>query len=253
MPGPSLSTDVPRYGLDQRNSSTHGAFVRKVYSYIRKHHVRWLAGIKCQPPQPWSVPNVDLTTFLTHTPPARNLSAIMKSFAAVSALLLSLSSAVSAWTCLSDDDAQYIVNQSIIFLQHTDVDQARAIAYDLFAPDLMEYGDSINALRGDPVCLFLCTLAYTMPCLSSQSFFWTRVASTSHRLPRHIALLSLAKFPLSSERQSTQTPPPTSSRLCPPQDPRRSINSLSCTTAPRSSFSTNFSASVAPQANVFTA
>ena len=105
----------------------------------------------------------------------RNSSANMKLLTILSTLLLSLSATVSAWTCLSDDDAQYIVNQSIIFLKHTNITQARAIAYDLFAPNLLEYGDSINALRQAPVCLdsfgihFLC--AYPIPLFVPSSLF----------------------------------------------------------------------------------
>ena len=75
----------------------------------------------------------------------------MKFFNTLAALALSSASFASAWSCLSDDDAQEIVNKSIIFLQHRDLDEAREIAYDLFAENITQYGDSINFLRGAPV------------------------------------------------------------------------------------------------------
>ncbi|ETN40901.1 uncharacterized protein HMPREF1541_05181 [Cyphellophora europaea CBS 101466] len=75
----------------------------------------------------------------------------MKLFTTLAALAFCTSSFVSAWSCLSDDDAQDIVNKSIIFLQHEDPEEARAIAYELFAPNITQYGDSINYLRGAPL------------------------------------------------------------------------------------------------------
>ena len=75
----------------------------------------------------------------------------MKLLATLAALALSSSSLVSAWSCLSDDAAQEIVNKSILFLQHEDLDEAREVAYGLFAENITQYGDSINFLRGAPV------------------------------------------------------------------------------------------------------
>ena len=69
----------------------------------------------------------------------------------LSTLLILTSSLVGAWSCLSDEDAQGIVDKSIIFLQHRDLDEARRVAYDLFHPNITQYGDSINFLRGAPV------------------------------------------------------------------------------------------------------
>lgn len=66
-------------------------------------------------------------------------------------LLLIAPSIVSAWSCLSDHDAEDIVNKSIIFLQHRDIEEARAVATELFSPDIVQYGDSINILRADPL------------------------------------------------------------------------------------------------------
>lgn len=80
----------------------------------------------------------------------------MKLLTTLAALALSSASLVSAWSCLSDDDAQEIVNKSILFLQHRDLDEAREVAYDLFAENITQYGDSINFLRGDPVRLPCC-------------------------------------------------------------------------------------------------
>lgn len=53
--------------------------------------------------------------------------------------------------CLSAAEAQSIVDRSIIFLQHLDIPLANKTAQSLFAPDIVEFGDSINSLRGDPV------------------------------------------------------------------------------------------------------
>lgn len=73
--------------------------------------------------------------------------------------LLALPAVAFAWNdwkngnCLSDADAQSIVDRSIIYLQHKDIPLANATAYGLFTSDIQEFGDSINALRGDPVCI----------------------------------------------------------------------------------------------------
>lgn len=43
-----------------------------------------------------------------------------------------------------------IVDKSVIFLQHKDIEESRAIGTELYAPEAVQYGDSINLLRGDP-------------------------------------------------------------------------------------------------------
>jgi hypothetical protein len=53
--------------------------------------------------------------------------------------------------CLTDADAQYIISQSTVFLEHKDVAAAKAAAYSIFTEDIQEFGDSINSLRGDAV------------------------------------------------------------------------------------------------------
>jgi hypothetical protein len=61
--------------------------------------------------------------------------------------------ATLAWndwsSCLTDAEAQSIVDRSIIYLQHFNIPEANATAQELFAPGLVEFGDSINSLRGD--------------------------------------------------------------------------------------------------------
>jgi hypothetical protein len=61
--------------------------------------------------------------------------------------------ATLAWNnwngCLTDAEAQSIVDRSVIYLQHTNIPEANATAQALFAPGLQEFGDSINSLRGD--------------------------------------------------------------------------------------------------------
>lgn len=69
-------------------------------------------------------------------------------------LLLLLSPAVLAWHkyCpLTDQRAQEIADGSAIYISHTDVALANATAQTLFAPNIVEFGDSINSLRGDAV------------------------------------------------------------------------------------------------------
>ncbi|KAI1625335.1 hypothetical protein EDD37DRAFT_629358 [Exophiala viscosa] len=56
-----------------------------------------------------------------------------------------------AWTCLSQADANDIAARSTIFLQHLNVTQANETAQGLFADGIVEYGDSINSLKGDPL------------------------------------------------------------------------------------------------------
>lgn len=55
--------------------------------------------------------------------------------------------------CLSVEDALHIVDLSRTFQLKADYAAAKAAGEYLFAAvDYKEYGDSINALRGDPVC-----------------------------------------------------------------------------------------------------
>jgi hypothetical protein len=75
----------------------------------------------------------------------------MKFFSTIAALALSSATLTSAWSCLSDEDAQEIVDRSILFLEHRDVQAARDSAYDLFAENITQVSDSINFLRGTPV------------------------------------------------------------------------------------------------------
>jgi hypothetical protein len=77
----------------------------------------------------------------------------MRSFLLKAAFLLLLSGSplVAGWGCLSDDDAQEIVNKSMIFIKHDDIEEARTVAENLFAHNITQYSDSINALRGTPV------------------------------------------------------------------------------------------------------
>ena len=78
----------------------------------------------------------------------------MKLFQLASVLLISTSTVVSAWQCLSDANAAKIVNDSVALLLHAtpeQTDYARAAEYESLSPNIQQYGDSINALRGDPV------------------------------------------------------------------------------------------------------
>ena len=107
----------------------------------------------------------------------------MKSLAIFSTLLVACSTAVSAWSCLSDADAQNIIKEQIVFLQHSDLAAGRAAGEALFAPDFKEYGDSINALRMDAVrfpsfstCQFWSTFSHP------PAFLW-RLASLTELGP----------------------------------------------------------------------
>lgn len=58
--------------------------------------------------------------------------------------------------CLTQERAEYIVNRERVYLSKADPADARAAGEELFSSDgFVQYGDSINSLRGDPVSLLL--------------------------------------------------------------------------------------------------
>lgn len=62
--------------------------------------------------------------------------------------------------CLSVEDAKYIVELSKTYQLKADLDAARAAGEYLYsAADYRQYGDSINALRGDPVSVIMCIVS----------------------------------------------------------------------------------------------
>ena len=64
--------------------------------------------------------------------------------------------------CLSAEDAQYIVELSKTYQLKADLNAARAAGEYLYsAADYRQYGDSINALRGDPVSFVSLPLPYS--------------------------------------------------------------------------------------------
>lgn len=82
--------------------------------------------------------------------------------------LASLAAAAPSWqswkggnggnggACLSAADAAYIVELSSIYQLKANLTAAREAGEYLYsAADYRQYGDSINALRGDPVCTLL--------------------------------------------------------------------------------------------------
>lgn len=56
--------------------------------------------------------------------------------------------------CLSPERANYIVQRERVYLLKADLNEARAAGEELFADDFVQYGDSINSLREQPVCFF---------------------------------------------------------------------------------------------------
>lgn len=56
-------------------------------------------------------------------------------------------------TCLTNERAHYIVERERVYLQKANITDARLAGEELFAADFVQYGDSINSLRGDPVSL----------------------------------------------------------------------------------------------------
>lgn len=63
--------------------------------------------------------------------------------------------AARSWSncVVTDKYAEYLVSQSIVFLEHKDLDAAKAAAYAIFDTNIQEFGDSINALRSAPVSI----------------------------------------------------------------------------------------------------
>lgn len=57
--------------------------------------------------------------------------------------------------CVSRAYVEGVVAKQIIFLQHLPgtEEESRAAALEIFDPNVQEYGDSINSLRGDAVGL----------------------------------------------------------------------------------------------------
>jgi hypothetical protein len=59
--------------------------------------------------------------------------------------------------CLTDARFQQLIDGFIVFLEHENVPLANSTAQAIFAPTIMEVGDSINSLRGDPVSISHCS------------------------------------------------------------------------------------------------
>lgn len=76
-------------------------------------------------------------------------------FTSVLAFAVSVSAAPwQGWgnqNCVSDAQAAYFASQSAVYLAHNDPVAAKAAAYSIFDENIVEYGDSINALRQAPV------------------------------------------------------------------------------------------------------
>jgi len=55
--------------------------------------------------------------------------------------------------CVSREYVEEVLAKEIIFLQHLPgtEEASSAAAFEIFDPAIVEYGDSINSLRGDPV------------------------------------------------------------------------------------------------------
>ena len=78
-------------------------------------------------------------------------SADMRFLKLAVSLLFSTSTVVSAWQCLSDADAKKLIDNSVDLLEHPDPEAAAAASYADLSPNIVQYGDSINVLYGDPV------------------------------------------------------------------------------------------------------
>lgn len=73
----------------------------------------------------------------------------------------SLATALPGWSgwqrqandnCLTQERAEYLVSRERAYLQKADLADARAAGEELFSTDgFIQYSDSINSLRGDPV------------------------------------------------------------------------------------------------------
>lgn len=95
-------------------------------------------------------------------------------------------------TCLTDTRANYIVERERVYLQKANITDARIAGEELFADDFVQYGDSINSLRGDPVSLLPPKPNYHFDCLY------------------------VTNTPSSSAPKSNQTAQPTSTTPSPP-------------------------------------
>lgn len=78
----------------------------------------------------------------------------MKFFQALATAALACAPIASAWECLSDADAQNIIDRQRTFLLRQNVTAGREAVETLFSPNLLELSDSINALRGVTVSPF---------------------------------------------------------------------------------------------------
>ena len=76
---------------------------------------------------------------------------LLKSLSTTLLAALAWAPATSAWSCLSDNDAYAIIDRQKIFIAHQNVTLARLEVETLFAANITEYSDSVNALRGRPV------------------------------------------------------------------------------------------------------
>ena len=87
----------------------------------------------------------------SYTTSAVTSFATMKFFSLAIFASLSLTTAVSAWQCLSDADAKQLIDNSVSLLEHPDPEAARKASYADLSPNIVQYSDSINVLYGDPV------------------------------------------------------------------------------------------------------
>lgn len=83
--------------------------------------------------------------------------------------------------CLTQERAQYIVDRERVYLQKADPADARAAGEELFSTDgFVQYSDSINSLRGDPVSLPSEKLHFGHPANTFDSS-----APSSNQMQRH--------------------------------------------------------------------
>lgn len=81
--------------------------------------------------------------------------------------------------CLTDKRAQYIVEREKVYLQKANITDARLAGEELFAADFVQYGDSINSLRGDPVSSIRTSREYSANKFSSEPSLSQTVQRTS--------------------------------------------------------------------------